>query len=414
MTLSLKKIELAELNTLGAHFIDSPATANANICIAAPGVPYDHADLLALRQRHIETIGEVEWVYRTIDATILGITGTAGKTTVTRWLADALVLAGLRAKAGGNIDPALSAVAQAGDILVTELSSFQLERCPSLKPKIAIVTNLSADHIDRHGNLETYFAAKRNIIKNQTQDDVFIYNLDDPVLCAWAKSSQAKPLSFSTKQKADAYLKDDNLVLEDQFLMPANKLKQPGQHQIANALAVALAAKYMGLENNLIIQSLQAFDGVEGRYVVIKTDQGITYIEDSIATRTLSVKAALKATPKPIIWIGGGVDKGATFEELETLVKDKVSLFLGIGQDGEQFANRLKGLTQTDSSPLKDGRTALEWACLKGLHHLKTHHQDQGTILLAPLAASFDQFKDYKDRANIFRQVVEGLTVNHG
>ena len=409
-----KEAELIELKTLGAHFIESPATAKAEICIAAPGVPYDHADLLALRKDNIETIGEVEWVYRSIDATILGVTGTAGKTTITRWLADTLALAGLPAKAGGNIDPALAAVAQTGDILVTELSSFQLERCPSLKPKIAIVSNLSADHIDRHGNLETYFAAKQNIIKNQTQGDVFIYNSDDPVLCAWAKNSQAKTLSFSTQQKADAYLDHDQLVLHNQILMPVNTLKQTGHHQIANALAVALAAKHMGLTNELITKSLQTFDGVEGRYTVIKTIKGITFIEDSIATRTISVKAALEATPKPIIWIGGGVDKGATFEELETLVKDKVSLFLGIGQDGPQFAKRLAGFTQTDCTSLKDGRSALEWACLKGLNHLKTHHQEQGTILLAPLAASFDQFKDYKDRAKIFRQVVEGLTVNHG
>jgi UDP-N-acetylmuramoylalanine--D-glutamate ligase len=293
------------------------------------------------------------------------------------------------------------------------LSSFQLERCPNLKPKIAIVTNLSADHIDRHGNLEAYFAAKHNIIKNQTADDLFIYNLDDPVLCEWAKNSRAMPLSFSTTQQADAYLQFDNLIVEGETLMLANELKQKGQHQIANALAVALAAKHMGVKPAMISKSLQAFDGVEGRYAVVKTIQGVTFIEDSIATRTVSVKAALEATPKPIIWIGGGVDKGATFEELQILVQNKVSLFLGIGQDGEHFAKQLANITHTDFSSLKDGRSALEWACLRGLQHLKTHHHAQGTILLAPLAASFDQFKDYKDRALAFRQVVEGLT-HHG
>ncbi len=409
-----KEAELIELKTLGAHFIESPSTAKAEICIAAPGVPYDHADLLALRQRNIETIGEVEWVYRSIEATFLGVTGTAGKTTVTRWLTDTLAHAGLPAKAGGNIDPALSAVAKTGDILVTELSSFQLERCPSLKPKIAIITNLSADHLDRHGTIETYIETKHAIIKNQTQDDIFIYHLDDPVLCSWAKQSQAKTLSFSTTQKADAYLDDHHLVVQGQHLLSSKQLKQPVQHQIANALAVALAAQVMGVSNSVIAESLQNFEGVEGRYAIVKTIQGITFIEDSIATRTIAVKAALEATPKPIIWIGGGVDKGATFEDLRNLVKEKVSLFLGIGQDGKVFAERLEGLTQTSYTSLKDGKEALDWACLEGVKYLKTHHQERGTILLAPLAASFDQFQDYKDRAKQFRQVVENLGVNHG
>jgi UDP-N-acetylmuramoylalanine--D-glutamate ligase len=407
-----KEPEVNEIQSLQGNLVTSLQSLAADVCIAAPGVPYDHPDLISLRQRNIETIGEVEWVQRTIPATLLGITGTAGKTTVTRWLADTLIHAGLPAKAGGNIDPALSAVAKAGDILVTELSSFQLERCPTLKPKIAIVTNLSPDHIDRHGSTKNYFETKRNIIKNQNYDDVFIYNLDDPVLCSWAKSSPAKTLRFSVKQKADAYLENKNLVIYNQQLMPSNELKQSSRHQITNALAVALAAKELGISNTHIAESLRQFEGVEGRYAVVKTIQGVTFIEDSIATRTIAVKAALEATAKPIVWIGGGVDKGATFEELESLVREKVSLFLGIGQDGEMFARHLEGLTQTAFTNIPDGKEALEWACLEGLKHLK-HHQG-GTILLAPLAASFDQFKDYKDRAKQFRQVVEQLGVNHG
>jgi UDP-N-acetylmuramoylalanine--D-glutamate ligase len=385
-----------------------------DLCIAAPGVPYDHTDLMTLRQRKIETIGEVEWVYRTIPATLLGITGTAGKTTVTRWLTDTLAFAGFPAKAGGNIDPALSAIAENGDVLVTELSSFQLERCPTLKPKIAIVTNLSTDHIDRHGGIETYFESKRAIIKNQDHDDLFIYNLDDPILCSWSKTSKAKTVSFSVKQKADAYLKDGVLILHGQPLLHSSELKQPGHHQIANALCVALAARQMGVNNELIAECLSSFGGVGGRYEVIKSIDGITFIEDSIATRTIAVKAALESTPSPIIWIAGGVDKGASFEELNELIQSKVSLFLGIGQAGSDFAMRVQRLTKTSSTTEPSGQAALEWACREGLKHLKKYHPEGGIILLAPLAASFDQFKDYKERARVFRQVVESLTVNHG
>jgi UDP-N-acetylmuramoylalanine--D-glutamate ligase len=398
--------DINELKSLRGNILESTKNIAADICIAAPGVPYNHPDLRSLRERSIETIGEVEWVYRTIDATIVGITGTAGKTTVTRWLADTLAHAGLPAKAGGNIDPALSAVARAGDVLVTELSSFQLERCPTLKPNIAIITNLSTDHLDRHGTLQNYFEAKRNIIKNQDSSDVFIYNVDNPTLCEWAKDSKAKTLSFSATQKADAYIDNQHLTIHGEPLLTTGQLKQAGHHQLANALAVALAAKEMGVDNTSIAESLQSFSGVEGRYAVVKTINGILLIEDSIATRTIAVKAALEATPKPIVWIAGGVDKGATFEDLELLVKEKVTLFLGIGQDGGKFAKRLEGLTQTAFIDTKDGKEALAWACRKGIEHLQGA---AGTILLAPLAASFDQFKDYKERAKLFRLVVESL-----
>lgn len=409
-----KSSEITELKHLGATLINFVKHEDIDLCIAAPGVPFTHPDLVYLRQHAIETIGEVEWVYRSIQAKLIGITGTAGKTTVTRWLTDILALAGLPAKAGGNIDPALSAVAQTGDILVTELSSFQLERCPTLKPNMAIVTNLGVDHIDRHGSLEAYHQAKRAIIKNQSENDVFIYNLEDPVLCQWAKSSRAKTLSFSVRQPADAFLNGQDLIIHGYNLMSVKQLKQSGIHQVGNALAVALAAKVLNVSDAYIRQGLESFEGVLGRYTIIASKQGITFIEDSIATRTLAVKVALEATPRPIVWIAGGVDKGASLTELEPLVKEKVSLLLGTGQDGALFAKHFENITMTAYSPLKDGRAALEWACLEGQKHLQRFHQGQGTILLAPLAASFDQFKDYKERATIFRQVVESLLVNHG
>ncbi len=410
---SPKNTDIDELARIGVPFTVTLTTEQVDICVAAPGVPYDRTGLVDLRERGIETIGEVEWVYRTVPATFIGITGTAGKGSVTRWLADVLALGNLPAKAGGNIDPALSAVAEDGDVLVTEMSSFQLERCPTLKPKIAIITNLGVDHLDRHSSVHSYHEAKHNIIKNQNSNDVFIYNHEDPTLCAWASSAKAKVLSFSTAGEADAYLIEKNgetwLRLYDTDLIAASELQQKGTHQLANALAVSLAAKEMGLSNDIIQQGLCSFKGIEGRYSVVKQMNGITFIDDSIATRTLAVKAALESTSAPIVWIAGGADKGATFEELETLIKNKVSLFVGIGEAGENFANRIKHLTKTLVSKEEKGEAALRFACEAGLKHLQTHN-NKGTILLAPLAASFDQFKDYKDRAATFKRVVEGLT----
>jgi UDP-N-acetylmuramoylalanine--D-glutamate ligase len=416
---SPKNADVDELRRLGVPLTLALTTEEVDICIAAPGVPYDRSGLVELRERGIETIGEVEWVYRTIPGTFIGVTGTAGKGSVTRWLADVLALSGLPAKAGGNIDPALSAVAEEGDVLVTELSSFQLERCPTLKPKIAIITNLGVDHLDRHGTVHAYHEAKRNILKNQDSNDVFIYNREDPTLCSWAGASVAKTLGFSANSASTSRLEADASLVElgddvwlrlhDTDLIAASEMRQKGTHQLANALTVALAAKEMGLSDETIKQGLRSFKGIEGRYSVVKKLNDITFIDDSIATRTLAVKAALESTPSPIVWIAGGADKGATFEELETLIKNKVSLFVGIGEAGEMFAERIKSFTKTIVTREKNGEAALRFACEEGLRHLQKH-SSKGTILLAPLAASFDQFKDYKDRAATFKRVVNDLS----
>lgn len=404
-----KPEQLKALHALGAQVTSHPLNEPVDICIAAPGVPYDHPDLRALRQRGVDTIGEVEWVARTIAQPHIGITGTAGKGSVTRWLTDTLLGAGLPAVAGGNIDPALAEVAADDKILVVELSSFQLERCPTLKPHMAIVLNLGVDHLDRHGTVAQYHAAKRAIINNQDRSDTLIYNADDPILCDWAHSHPGTTLGFSISQKADAYLRDGWLVLGERPLLPQAELQVVGRHQHANALAVALAAQAQGLADSAIAQGLRAFSGLPGRYVLVGQLGDIRFIEDSIATRTLAVKAALEATPSPIVWIAGGVDKGAEFGALEALVRERVVLFIGIGQAGPHFAAQLSHLTEATVCPHADGAAALEAACTIAITHLQAHHAGRGTVLLAPLAASFDQFSDYKMRAQAFRQVVSSL-----
>lgn len=409
---------LAELQALGCDVTTTPTSTAAQLCIAAPGVPYDHPDLQSLRSQGLETIGEVEWVYRSVKAEIIGVTGTAGKGTVTRWLSDALTAAGKDAPAGGNIDPALAAVAHDGATLVVELSSFQLERCPTLKPNIAIALNLHIDHLDRHGSIERYHAAKHQLIANLDENDIFIYNLDDPILQSWAKDSRAKTLGFSllaphaSRLSPHAFLDADTLMLHGEPLLSASDLSVQGKHHVANALAVALAGDAQGLSRADICAGLMAFQGLPGRYSLVESVGKLRFIEDSIATRTLAVKAALEATAAPIVWLAGGQDKGASFDELETLIRDKVVLFISIGEAGERFASKVQTLTQTLVVTEPQGDEALERACQAGADFLKEHYPDGGTVLLAPLAASFDQFRDYQDRANAFRRAVETVTAN--
>ena len=415
--------EVLEVEVLGCKPSPLPREAAVDICIAAPGVAWDQPDLVALRARGLETIGEVEWVYRTTQADIVGITGTAGKTTVTRWVSDTLQAAGFDAPAGGNIGPALAAVAlntnEPGAVLVTELSSFGLERSPTLKPKVAVVLNLGRDHLDRHGSVAAYHAAKKALVTHLDEHNTFVYNADDRVVRAWAEASRAKTLGFSVEGEADAWLEPGldggTLMLNGRALLPTRELRVKGRHFHANALAVALVGAAYGLEDETLRDALARFEGVAGRYSVVGALGGagsrVTFVEDSIATRTLSVKAALEATPKPIVWIGGGVDKGAAFEELEALVREKVVLFIGVGRSGPEFAQRVGAWTDTALCPQEDGAAALFCACERGLEHLS---KNGGTVLLAPLAASFDQFKDYRARAETFRRAVGLLEARVG
>lgn len=419
------------LIALGCQATQSPLAVDCDVCIAAPGVPFDHTDLVALRAKGIETIGEVEWVYRSTNADIIAITATAGKTTTTQWLHDVLASSGLATEVGGNIDPALSKVvqgkvvqgkvvqdAQEDNIFVTEMSSFGLERCSTFKPHTAIVLNLGRDHIDRHGTVENYWLAKKNIIENLDSDSNFIYSLDDPELCKWTEVARAKGvncLSFSTSDtSADAYLQDGVIYLDSQPLVSTTDLAIEGHHVYSNALAVALAAQLRGLSFEQIANGLKAFEGVAGRYNYVGNieQEGtlVSFIEDSIATRELAVKAALESTPAPIVWILGGQDKGASFDKLHDLIRQKVSLAITIGDAGEKYASELEGIVEVKHLAQPDGDRALEAACNIGLDYFSEAQVATATVLLAPMAASFDQFKDYKERARSFRHYVEQLS----
>lgn len=394
-----------ELTALGCRRIDTPLDTPAEVCVAAPGVPYDAPDLAALRRRGLETIGEVEWVYRSVDAEIIGITGTAGKTTTTRWLSHALTQAGLNAPAGGNVDPALSAVAEPGATLVTELSSFQLERCPTLKPSVAVILNLGTDHLDRHGSVAAYHAAKGQLIANLGESEMFIYNQDEPILRAWAAASPARCRGFSAHdERAAAYLAGDTLMLHGEPLVKVSDLRLAGQHHLLNALAVALACSAKGITRVAIRDGLKSFTGVPGRYSLVLERAGVRFIDDSIATRTLSVQAALAATPAPIVWLVGGQDKGADLGPLEPLVRERVLRCIGIGEAGKSFTERLAAWTETSYIATRDGEMAMLEAVTQAAELLQG---GGGTVLLAPLATSFDQFSDYRARACAFRRAAE-------
>jgi UDP-N-acetylmuramoylalanine--D-glutamate ligase len=443
--------DIALATALGATRLRDVDAWRADLCVAAPGVPLTHPDVVRLGALGTEVIGEVEWIWRTVPARLVGITGTAGKGSVTRWLTDVLVRAGVDAVAGGNIVPALAAVARPGATLVVELSSFQLERCPTLRPDVAVVLNLGVDHLDRHGDVETYHAAKRRLLTHLGPEQTFVYNADDPRLRAWAAATPARTRAYGVigarggatggvtpgasgrealgapgaetldapggealgvpaAEALDARLSSDgsSLLLGEEVLLRVDELGVQGRHQYGNALAVALAAQALGVERALLAAALGDFTGLPGRYAEVGTLGGVRFVEDSIATRQLAVEAALETTPGPIVWLAGGVDKGSDLAALESLARDKVTLLLGIGASGPQLVAQAPWL-RAETVATADGRAMMREAVRRAWEHLAAVHGGRGSVLLAPLAASFDQFRDYADRGAAFREAVAAL-----
>ncbi len=404
--------DIDEADQLGAVRLASSADTSADLVIAAPGVPIDHPDLNLLRLRGLEVTGEVQWVQRTTAAPLVGITGTAGKGTVTSWVTHILNKAGIQAVAGGNIDPALSDVADGESVMVTELSSFQLERSTMLDARVAVFLNLGADHLDRHGTLADYHAAKKNLLNNQSSEHLLVWFADDPLLRDWQEEHHARRAGFSLLDEADAWLDGEMLMLHGQPLIAAARLSLKGEHNIANALATALTCFELGADREVIAAGLCDFAGLPGRFSTIATIGGVTFIEDSIATRPLSVEAALKASAAPVVWIAGGQNKGADIRDFRHLARERVSLFIGIGAAGAEFSAAMADVVPVLHVPEAGGRQALRRAVRTAHTHLIGNSQKTGTVLLAPLAASFDQFSDYQERGRVFREEVQQLEVS--
>ncbi len=388
---ALKPEEAQKAQAMGFELEPDPKPGHYQEVIAAPGVPLNHPRLAALREGGAEVIGEAELVYRHSTTPLIGITGTAGKTSCTLFTAHFLRALGFRAKEGGNIDPPLSSVVDEAEVAVAELSSFQLERTRYFRPRVAVLLLLGVDHLDRHGTLEAYHGAKLRLIQNLTPQDALVYNAQDPRIREAVRGSPAQ-------------------------LHPFRPATNPRETNLNAALQAAVAYAQIVMREGPerpwpfppTPENLRPFSQSapwpEARYQVFARIGRVVFIDDSIATRLEAVRAALEAAPAPIAWVLGGVDKGAPVEELREVVGRKVGLILAIGRDGPRMAQAFQGLAEVVEVREADGRRALEQAVRKALERFT-----EGSVLLAPLAASFDQFKDYKERSRTFREVVYAL-----
>ncbi len=364
--------------------------------VAAPGVPIDHPDLLAQRSAGAEIVGEVVLAARARPRLpMVGVTGTAGKGGTTVLIAHLLRGSGLNAREGGNIDPPLLDVVDEAEVAVVELSSFQLERVPGLRLPVAVITNLGTDHLDRHRTVEAYHAAKLNITAGQQAGDVLVVPQGLEI------ATRAERRSFSAAHIA---LANGAAVLDPAEL-------HPGIHT-ANAAAAVLAAEallaHLGrvADPDTLAQALRSARPVGGRFETVARVGEVAFIDDSIATRTLAVQAALERATPPIAWLVGGRDKGAELEPLLSAAQGRVTRVIAFGQDGEALARQL-GLPFTAVRG-EGGDEVMANAARAGLEALGGPGQS-GTVLLAPIGTSFDLFTDYKARGESFRRAALAL-----
>lgn len=383
--------DLALMAELG--FAVGQVPGEYDVVVAAPGVPIDHPDLLALQAAGAEVIGEVVLAARLRPSLpMVGITGTAGKGGTTVLIAHLLRACGLRALEGGNIDPPLLDVVNEAEVAVVELSSFQLERVPGLGLPVAVITNLGVDHLDRHGSVEAYHAAKLNITLGQQQNDVLVL-----------------PSELNVETAAQVrHFQPTHLCLKNgQEVLPLSELPE-GLHP-ANAAAALLAAEamleYLGREviPEVLAGGLRSARPVAGRFETVAQAAGVRFIEDSIATRTLAVQAALERAHPPIAWLVGGRDKGAELDVLREAARGRVVKVIAFGEDGLDMATRL-GLPFEQVTG-RDGAETMRQAVQAGFRELPSG----GTVLLAPIGTSFDQFRDYKERGAAFKSAAQHL-----
>jgi len=383
---------------------------NADEVVKSPGIPGTVPMVQKIREKGIRVVSEIEFAGRYDSAKKICITGSNGKTTTTSLIYYLLQNAGLNVGLGGNIGKsyAYQVATEHFDYYVLEISSFQLDDIYDFRPDIAIITNITPDHLDRYDHkMENYVAAKFKITQNLRSDDCFIFDTDDEITVGHLSKIvlRCKMLPFSQEKevKQGAFLKDDKMVLRydkeetDIFLQD---LALGGKHNIYNSMAAALAAKVSGIENEVIRKSLATFQPIEHRLEPVLSIKDVLYINDSKATNVDSAWYALECQKRPVVWIVGGTDKGNDYSVLSDLVKEKVKAIVCLGVDNAKIHAAFEGMVGT----LVDALSAKE-AVEKAAALAKAGD----VVLLSPCCASFDLFKNYEDRGEQFKAAVRNL-----
>ncbi|WP_375240547.1 UDP-N-acetylmuramoyl-L-alanine--D-glutamate ligase [Polaribacter sp.] len=383
---------------------------NADLVMKSPGIPDTVPLILKMKELDIKVISEIEFAAKYTNANIIGITGSNGKTTTTLLTHHILKSANLNVGVAGNIgDSFAQQVAEENfDNYVLELSSFQLDGIEDFNSHIAILTNITPDHLDRYNNnFSEYVASKFRITKNQKSTDYLIYDADDATINNWLENNKtlAKLVPFSLEKELEfgAFVKNNNITIninKDTFNMPISSLSVKGKHNVKNAMAATMAAQLLNARKQAIKESLEDFEGVEHRLENVAKIEGVEYINDSKATNVNATFYALECMNKQTVWIVGGVDKGNDYNDLLPLVREKVKAIVCLGIDNEKIKNTFENVVDIVVE------TAGAEEAVKVAHKLS---EKGDTVLLSPACASFDLFENYEDRGRKFKKAVRSL-----
>ncbi|MGO4822697.1 MULTISPECIES: UDP-N-acetylmuramoyl-L-alanine--D-glutamate ligase [unclassified Flavobacterium] len=383
---------------------------NATVVMKSPGIPEKAPIVKKLLEKGIPVISEIEFAAPFTTAVTIGITGSNGKTTTTMLTYHLLKSAGLNVGLGGNIGKSFAwqVVDDAYDSYVLELSSFQLDGIVNYKPHIAIITNISPDHLDRYDyKYENYIDSKFRITMNQTEEDYLIYDADDEAIATWLKNNKtrAKLIPFSLTKTFDegAFIKNNIMevsINQEEFKMETETIALEGKHNMKNAMAATSVAKLMQIRKATIRESLSNFQGVEHRLENVLKIQNVQYINDSKATNVNATFFALDSMNAPTVWIVGGVDKGNDYNELMSLVREKVKAIVCLGIDNKKIIDAFGNVVDimVEVTTMSDAVKMAQRLTEKG-----------DTVLLSPACASFDLFENYEDRGTQFKQSVHNL-----
>ena len=383
---------------------------NADEVIKSPGIPSTAPMVQKIEGCGINVISEIEFAGRYDSAKKICITGSNGKTTTTSLIYHLLQQAGLNVGLGGNIGKsyAYQVATEKYDIYVLELSSFQLDNVYDFKADIAIITNITPDHLDRYGHdMENYVKAKFRITRNMSSDDCFIFCSDDEItinhLNQIVVKAQKLPFTQKTEVSQGAFLKEDRMVVrykEDECDMFLQELALGGRHNVYNSMAAAIAAKVMDIDNESIRNGLSTFQAVEHRLEKVLSIGDVLYIHDSKATNVDAAWYALECQTRPVVWIVGGTDKGNDYSSLVPLAQEKVKAMICMGLDNSKFHTSFEGIVP-EIHDVTSAKDAVELA-----HKLAAAGD---VVLLSPCCASFDLFKNYEDRGRQFKEAVRKL-----
>ena len=382
--------------------------SEGDLVVVSPGVPSGAPLLEAARAKGAEVISDIELAYRFIDAPVLAVAGTNGKTTTTTLLGKVLEDSGRKVFVGGNIGtPAIEFVEQGKpvDFCVLEISSFHLETTDTFNPHVGILLNITEDHLDRYRDFTHYAGTKFRLFENQKKEDYAVLNVNDPVIAkkvAEGLSGTVVPFTVWGTLTEGLYYTGEEIVYRTkgaEELYPVRDFKLRGVHNIENMMAVIAAARLVGVDKEVITKTFSAFKGLAHRMEFVRKLDGVVYIDDSKGTNIGALAMALKGTDTPVVLIAGGRDKGGDYGVLSDLVKEKVRAMVLIGEARFRIKDALGGLTETVlAASLDEAVRIASGRAVEG-----------DAVLLCPACSSFDMFKSYKERGELFRALVEAL-----